>query len=88
MAKSGLEIDAFNVGRRPDPRTFERKTSFRDIQGLISKINPDVLKSVIANGCVDAKKSSLSTPPTTSPKKKQSGIPTSPVCDPTLRHVP
>lgn len=86
MAESGLELDFFNMGKRSEPRTYERKTSFREIQGLISKINPEVLKSVIADGCVDAKKSSLCIPSTTTPKPEtQRNDPSLPVCDPTLR---
>ncbi|XP_075495661.1 protein TIFY 9-like isoform X1 [Primulina tabacum] len=86
MAKSGLELDFLNTGNRSDPRTFERKTSFREIQGLISKINPEVLKSVIANGRLDAKKSTFCIPPTATPMSEpKHNIPSSPVCDPTLR---
>ncbi|XP_073316040.1 protein TIFY 9-like isoform X2 [Primulina huaijiensis] len=87
MAKSGIELDFLNTGKRSDPRTFERKTSFREIQGLISKINPEVLKSVIANGRLDAMKSTLCIPPTTTTpmSEAQRNIPSSPVCDPTLR---
>ncbi|XP_073131251.1 protein TIFY 9 [Henckelia pumila] len=75
MERSGLELDFFNNMAK---RTFERKTSFRDIQGLMSKINPEVLKSVIANGrCVDAKKPSLCILP---PRRS---VPSSPFHDPT-----
>ncbi|KAJ8569648.1 hypothetical protein K7X08_006225 [Anisodus acutangulus] len=31
------------------PKLFERRRSFRDIQSMISKINPEVLKNVIAS---------------------------------------
>ncbi|XP_075495832.1 protein TIFY 9-like [Primulina tabacum] len=81
MAKSGLELDLLNMDKSSHSPTFNRKRSFRDIQGLISKINPEILKSVIANGCVlDSKKSSLCIPPETQQK-----VPSVPVCDPTLR---
>ncbi|PSR84724.1 Protein TIFY like, partial [Actinidia chinensis var. chinensis] len=34
-------------------KLFERRRSFRDIQSVISKMNPEILKSVIATGSVE-----------------------------------
>lgn len=57
---------------------------YADIQGIISKMNPQVVKSVIANGCLEGNKQvqpSACVPST--PKETQ----TLSVCDPTLRFV-
>ncbi|KAL1550492.1 protein TIFY 9-like isoform X1 [Salvia divinorum] len=59
MAKSSsLELDFFAMDKGsaalPPPPTaapvFQRRRSFRDIQGVITKMNPEVVKSVIGNG--------------------------------------
>ncbi|XP_052204158.1 protein TIFY 9-like [Diospyros lotus] len=58
MAKSSLELDFFPVEKvdsaKPQTRKlFDRRRSFRDIQSVISKLNPDLLKTVIASGSAD-----------------------------------
>ncbi|XP_047959343.1 protein TIFY 9-like isoform X2 [Salvia hispanica] len=58
MAKSSsLEHDFFAMDKGstalPPPTAapvFQRRRSFRDIQGVITKMNPEVVKSVIGNG--------------------------------------
>ncbi|XP_059315850.1 protein TIFY 9-like [Lycium ferocissimum] len=56
MARSAVELDFFCMEKEATatklptpPKLFERRRSFRDIQSMISKINPDVLKNVIAS---------------------------------------
>ncbi|KAL8519980.1 hypothetical protein ACS0TY_010784 [Phlomoides rotata] len=46
---------------------FKRRRSFRDIQGVISKMNPEVVKSVIENGSTKSCFSIPSTPNGTPP---------------------
>ncbi|XP_011086865.1 protein TIFY 9 isoform X2 [Sesamum indicum] len=70
---AGLELDFF---RKEKPPIFDRRRSFRDIQGVISKMDPELVKSVIGGG----KKSSVSVPST--PKQTDQ---TPAICDPTLR---
>ncbi|XAR64341.1 hypothetical protein NMG60_11024645 [Bertholletia excelsa] len=58
MARSAVELDFFRMEKQPSPKPqppklFDRRRSFRDIQGVISKLNPEVLKAVIASGSVD-----------------------------------
>ncbi|KAL2547244.1 Protein TIFY 9 [Forsythia ovata] len=76
--RSVFELDFFRMEKDlssdhpppppPKPSTYERRRSFRDIQGVISKINPEVLKTVIANGClVPNNNKSLSVPCTPKP---------------------
>ncbi|KAI3467791.1 hypothetical protein Pfo_024454 [Paulownia fortunei] len=91
MARSALELDFFSTGKESNglppaakPPIFERRRSFRDIQGVISKMNPEVVKSVIANGSLGANKSFISVP-SSAPKETQTNLPPLPVCDPTLR---
>ncbi|KAG6429324.1 hypothetical protein SASPL_107373 [Salvia splendens] len=58
MAKSSsLDLDFFAMNKGstalPPPSAapvFQRRRSFRDIQGVITKMNPEVVKSVIGNG--------------------------------------
>ncbi|KAL3818734.1 hypothetical protein ACJIZ3_004639 [Penstemon smallii] len=84
MAKSSsLEIDFFNMEKEKIPSkpapSFQRRKSFRDIQGAISKINPEILKSVIGNHV-------SSVPSTPKENCKTLPLPSLPVlCDPTLR---
>ncbi|KAL2519751.1 Protein TIFY 9 [Abeliophyllum distichum] len=76
MSRSVIELDFFRMEKElssdpppppPKPSTYERRRSFRDIQGVISKINPEVLKTVIANGCLGTNAKSLSVPCTPKP---------------------
>ncbi|CAK9144376.1 unnamed protein product [Ilex paraguariensis] len=102
MARSAVELDFFSMekeipARAPAEKLFHRRRSFRDIQSVISKINPEVLKTVIASGSVNqtsmAKLSendsfsvsnkSFSVPST--PKEDQSFFPVLPVYTPIFR---
>ncbi|KAL1565352.1 protein TIFY 9 [Salvia divinorum] len=77
MAKSpSLELDFFGMEKRSAAPVFQRRRSFRDMQAVISKMNPEVVKRVIGNGGLGSKKS-------TSPSAVPS--PQSPVSDPKLR---
>ncbi|KAG6425539.1 hypothetical protein SASPL_115980 [Salvia splendens] len=77
MAKSpSLELDFFGMEKRSTAPVFQRRRSFRDIQGVISKMNPEVVKSVIGNGGLGSKKSTLSA---------AIAPPQSPISDPKLR---
>ncbi|KAK4413563.1 protein TIFY 9 [Sesamum alatum] len=76
MEKSGIELDFFH---KEKPPIFERRRSFRDIQGVISRMDPEVVKSVIGVG----KKSSVSVPSTPKETDRTALLPA--VCDPTLR---
>ncbi|PSS26997.1 Protein TIFY like [Actinidia chinensis var. chinensis] len=58
MARSAVELDFFRMetetSAQPSPKKlFDRRRSFRDIQSVISKLNPEFLKTVIASGSVD-----------------------------------
>ncbi|XP_047966985.1 protein TIFY 9 [Salvia hispanica] len=77
MAKSpSLELDFFGMEKRSTAPVFQRRRSFRDIQGVISKMNPEVVKSVIGNGGLGSKKSASSA---------AIAPPQSPISDPKLR---
>ncbi|KAG6422449.1 hypothetical protein SASPL_119021 [Salvia splendens] len=77
MAKSpSLELDFFGMEKRSTAPVFQRRRSFRDIQGVISKMNPEVVKSVIGNGGLGSKKSTSSA---------SVAPPQSPISDPKLR---
>lgn len=54
-----VELDFFRMEREtafaePPMKLLDRKRSFRDIQGEISKINPEIVRAVIASGSADA----------------------------------
>ncbi|XP_019180092.1 PREDICTED: protein TIFY 9-like isoform X2 [Ipomoea nil] len=53
----GMENQAAAVAAKPPqaPKLFERRRSFRDIQHAISKINPEVVKNVIASASANSK---------------------------------
>ncbi|MGJ2543767.1 hypothetical protein ACR8G9_22510, partial [Salmonella enterica subsp. enterica serovar Paratyphi A] len=56
MAGSAAELDFFRMEKKetsptqPQKQLFHRRRSFQDIQSVISKLNPEVLKAVIATG--------------------------------------
>ncbi|KAG8365820.1 hypothetical protein BUALT_Bualt17G0011600 [Buddleja alternifolia] len=71
MERSDLQLDFLGMEKErcsppsaAKPPIFERRQSFRDIQRVVSKMNPDVLKSLIANGFLDNNKLSFSVPST------------------------
>ncbi|PIM99909.1 hypothetical protein CDL12_27590 [Handroanthus impetiginosus] len=89
MARSAIEHDFFSKKKESNglppavkSHKIERRRSFRDIQGVISKMNPEVVKSVIENGSLGGNKRK---PAVSSPKETQTNISPFPVCDPTLR---
>ncbi|KAL3500971.1 hypothetical protein ACH5RR_035420 [Cinchona calisaya] len=67
-ASTAVEFDFFHMEKEttvvdaakpPTQKLFERRRSFRDIQSVISKINPEVLKAVIASSSSATAMSSL-----------------------------
>ncbi|KAK6160463.1 hypothetical protein DH2020_003844 [Rehmannia glutinosa] len=75
--RSALELDLFTTeSKAAKTPIFERRRSFRDIQGVITKMNPEVVKSVIAN-----KSSSLSVL-SSPPNETHINIP---LCDPATK---
>ncbi|KAK4716153.1 hypothetical protein R3W88_014491 [Solanum pinnatisectum] len=56
MTRSGVELDFLGMEKEATaPKLVERRRSFRDIQTMISKINPEVLKNVIASRSAEKK---------------------------------
>ncbi|GMP57482.1 hypothetical protein CsSME_00021556 [Camellia sinensis var. sinensis] len=54
MSRSAVELDFFRMEKESSSKKFiDRRRSFRDIQSVISKLNPQLLKTVIASGSVD-----------------------------------
>ncbi|KAJ8773564.1 hypothetical protein K2173_005810 [Erythroxylum novogranatense] len=54
MSRATVELDFFGVDKgcssmSPFPRCLPRQRSFRDIQSAISKINPELLNSVVVS---------------------------------------
>ncbi|CAL5421040.1 unnamed protein product [Camellia sinensis] len=92
-SRSAVELDFFRMERdcssKPLPnKLFDRRRSFRDIQSFVSKMNPELLKTVIASGFVDqstnlSKSSSFSVPVT--PKHEENVFPAFPLYTPTFR---
>ncbi|KAL9406861.1 hypothetical protein Peur_003833 [Populus x canadensis] len=95
---AAVELDFFAMGKEnkssPSKSKFlNRQRSFRDIQSAISKINPELLKSVIASGSAATKTTpengnqfsnkSFSVPST--PKQEQPSFPVLPLYSPLPR---
>ncbi|KAH8512969.1 hypothetical protein H0E87_006322 [Populus deltoides] len=60
MSRGTVELDFFGMSKEnrsssSKSKCFNRQRSFRDIQSAISKINPELLKSVIASGSASNK---------------------------------
>ncbi|KAK2970601.1 hypothetical protein RJ640_011790 [Escallonia rubra] len=94
MSRVAVELDFFPVQKvtssdgAPPRKIFDRRRSFRDIQSVISKIDPEVLKNVFASGSIDRSligKSSVSVPSTPKAKGYQNALPPLPVYTPTFR---
>ncbi|KAF3430930.1 hypothetical protein FNV43_RR25660 [Rhamnella rubrinervis] len=96
MSQATVELDFFRMERDQTASSksqfqkfIHRQRSFRGLQSGISKINPEILKSVIASGsanqmtCSDNGKKSLSVP--SSPKTDQIFFPPLPVYVPTTK---
>ncbi|XP_047324593.1 protein TIFY 9 [Impatiens glandulifera] len=56
MARTTIDFTGFGNNVSSPKKIFNRRRSFKDIQGVISKLNPEVLKTVITSGaCVEQK---------------------------------
>ncbi|KAJ6705171.1 PROTEIN TIFY 9 [Salix purpurea] len=100
MSRATVELDFFGMSKESSSSSskskfLNRQRSFRDIQSAISKMNPELLKSVIASGSAASNKStpdngnqmssnkSFSVPST--PKQEQPPFPALPVYFPLPR---
>ncbi|XP_030956837.1 protein TIFY 9 [Quercus lobata] len=90
MAKATVELDFFGMEKESSSSSsksqfqkfLDRQRSIRGMQSAISKINPEVLKSVIGSGSVNNGSGSVPS----SPNREQILFPVLPVCSaPTLR---
>ncbi|GMJ13107.1 JASMONATE-ASSOCIATED 1, TIFY DOMAIN PROTEIN 9, jasmonate-zim-domain protein 10 [Hibiscus trionum] len=89
MSRASVELDFFgmekdNSGKSQFQKFLDRRRSFRGLQGAISKMNPDLIKSVIASGLTnppsqDQTESSKSASVPSSPKETQSLFPALPL---------
>ncbi|KAE8669614.1 Protein TIFY 9 [Hibiscus syriacus] len=93
MSRATVELDFFGMEKADSCKSqfqkfLDRRRSFRSIQGTISKMNPELIKSMISSGStnrnpVDWRKS-FSVP--SSPKENRSSpIPSLPILNPALR---
>ncbi|CAA7039905.1 unnamed protein product [Microthlaspi erraticum] len=90
MSKATIELDFLGLEKKqtnnaPKPKFkkfLDRRRSFREIQGAISKIDPEIIKSLLASGANSSARS-LSVP--TTPREDQPQIPISPVHAPLTR---
>ncbi|XP_021887210.1 protein TIFY 9 [Carica papaya] len=100
MSRATVELDFFRMekdssAKSPFQKFLHRRRSFRGIQGAISKINPDIVKSLIASGGLpqnrdngnlhDFSNYSFSVPST--PRKDPSPFPELSVYSPFARHA-
>ncbi|XP_039038559.1 protein TIFY 9-like isoform X2 [Hibiscus syriacus] len=92
MSRATVELDFFGMEKADSCKSqfqkfLDRRRSFRSIQGTISKMNPELIKSMISSGStnrnpVDWRKS-FSVP--SSPKENRSSpIPSLPILNPAL----
>ncbi|KAG5227998.1 hypothetical protein OIU77_022652 [Salix suchowensis] len=95
---AAVELDFFAMGKEnksppSKPKFLNRQRSFRDIQSAISKINPELLKSVIASGSAAKKTtpengnqfSNKSFPVPCTPKQEQPSFTAPPLYSPLPR---
>ncbi|KFK25560.1 hypothetical protein AALP_AA8G130600 [Arabis alpina] len=96
MSRATIELDFLGLDKKqqtnnnnnnmtPKPKfkkLLDRRRSFRDIQGAISKIDPEIIKSLLASGGKHSDSPSRS--PST-PKQEQTQIPNSTVHEPLAR---
>ncbi|CAN6992555.1 unnamed protein product [Brassica oleracea var. botrytis] len=90
MSKVTTELDFFGLDKNqtnnaPKPKfkkTLDRRRSFREMQGAISKIDPEIIKSLLASGANRSESSTRSLSVPSTPKEDHPQIPSSPV------HVP
>ncbi|KAF8052165.1 hypothetical protein N665_1595s0010 [Sinapis alba] len=83
----GLEKKQTNNAPKPKFKKFlDRRRSFRDIQGAISKMDPEIIKSLLASGANPFDTASTRSPSVPStPKEDHPHIPISPVHAPLTR---
>ncbi|RID68395.1 hypothetical protein BRARA_C00554 [Brassica rapa] len=87
MSRVTTELDFFGLEKKqtnnvPKPKFkkfLDRRRSFRDIQGAISKIHPEIIKSLLASGANHADSSTISPSVPSTPKADHPQIPISPV---------
>ncbi|CAN7114125.1 protein TIFY 9 isoform X1 [Brassica rapa] len=87
MSRVTTELDFFGLEKKqtnnvPKPKFkkfLDRRRSFRDIQGAISKIHPEIIKSLLASGANHADSSTISPSVPSTPKADYPQIPISPV---------
>ncbi|KAF2580465.1 hypothetical protein F2Q70_00007366 [Brassica cretica] len=95
MSRFTTEVDFFGLEKKqttnvPKPKFkkfLDRRRSFRDIQGAISKINPAIIKSLLASGANHADSSTISPSVPSTPKADHPQIPISPVQAPLTIHT-
>ncbi|XP_020878357.1 protein TIFY 9 isoform X4 [Arabidopsis lyrata subsp. lyrata] len=79
----GLEKKQTNTAPKPKFQKFlDRRRSFREIQGAISKIDPEIIKSLLASGANHSDSSAKTRSVPSTPREDQPQIPISPL------HVP
>ncbi|KAG2240272.1 hypothetical protein Bca52824_090915 [Brassica carinata] len=93
MSKATTELDFFGLDKNqtnnaPKPmfkKTLDRRRSFREMQGAISKMDPEIIKSLLASGAnrSDSSTRSFSVPST--PKEDHPHRPSSPLHAPLSR---
>ncbi|ANM69300.1 CO/COL/TOC1 conserved site [Arabidopsis thaliana x Arabidopsis arenosa] len=87
MSKATIELDFLGLEKKqtnnaPKPKFqkfLDRRRSFRDIQGAISKIDPEIIKSLLASTGNNSDSSAKSRSVPSTPREDQPQIPISPV---------
>ncbi|KAG2274049.1 hypothetical protein Bca4012_012200 [Brassica carinata] len=93
MSKVTTELDFFGLEKKqtnnaPNPKFkkfLDRRRSFREIQGAISKMDPEIIKSLLASGANPSETSARSLSVPSTPKEGHPHIPISPVHAPLTR---
>ncbi|KAK8627277.1 hypothetical protein V6N13_134892 [Hibiscus sabdariffa] len=95
MSKDSVELDFFGMEKKNSSKSqiqkfLDRRRSFRDLQGAISKMNPELIKSVITSGLTnppsqDQIESNKAASLPSSPKETQSLFPALPMLTPAAR---
>ncbi|KAK6922458.1 CO/COL/TOC1, conserved site [Dillenia turbinata] len=64
MSRAMVELDFFRAEKyRSSSKSFDRRRSFRDLQSAISKMKPELLKSLIESGSSTPKQDPTPVPP-------------------------
>ncbi|KAE8672990.1 Protein TIFY 9 [Hibiscus syriacus] len=98
MSRAGVEFDFFGMEKENSSKSqfqkfLDRRRSFRGLQGAISKMNPEMIKSVISSGLTnppsqDQIESNKSASVPSSPKETQSLFPALPLLTSAARAAP